>query len=149
MPDEAAQRAAVVRIAREWLGTPYHDMGRLKGIGCDCLTLIVEVYEEAGMIPHMEIPAYSPQFALHSSEEKFVEMLLGFGHEVTSPGAGDVVLFRHGRCFGHGAIVVAWPTIIHAYMRTLPVMLADASNEGALLGRTKRFFSIWPRGVGR
>ncbi len=29
---------------------------------------------------------------------------------------GDIALWRFGRCFSHGAIVVDWPIVIHAYL---------------------------------
>ena len=33
-------RAAVVAAAREWIGTPYHHMADIKGVGCDCAMLL-------------------------------------------------------------------------------------------------------------
>lgn len=35
-----------VHIARTWLGTPFHPQGRKKGVGCDCLGLILKVGDE-------------------------------------------------------------------------------------------------------
>ena len=45
-----SQRAEVVRVARSFIGTPYHHMGRVKGAGVDCATLLAEVYYEAGVL---------------------------------------------------------------------------------------------------
>ena len=45
------RRAAVVAEAATWLRTPYHHMGRVKNAGTDCLMLLAEVYEAAGVIP--------------------------------------------------------------------------------------------------
>lgn len=39
MPTEAETRAALVREARTWLGTPYAPYGRTKGTGADCIFL--------------------------------------------------------------------------------------------------------------
>jgi hypothetical protein len=36
--------------ARTWIGTPFHHQGRLKGVGCDCLGLIVGVAEDSSRI---------------------------------------------------------------------------------------------------
>jgi cell wall-associated NlpC family hydrolase len=47
---ERDQRARVVALAREWIGTPYRNQARVKGIGADC-TFFAVVYEEAGLIP--------------------------------------------------------------------------------------------------
>ncbi len=42
-------RKDIVDKAREFLGTPFHHQGRLKGIGLDCIGLISEVAGELGM----------------------------------------------------------------------------------------------------
>ena len=51
------QRDLVESVARSWLRTPYHDLGEVKGAGCDCATLLKCVYVEAGVIAPFE---YSP-----------------------------------------------------------------------------------------
>ena len=53
---ESTERARVVAIAHEWLGTPYHTGGRLKGVGVDCLTLLAGVFSEAGLVGQVDIP---------------------------------------------------------------------------------------------
>jgi len=48
--------AHVIDAARGWLDTPFHHQGRLKGVGVDCIGLVVgvarelgvEIYDEAG-----------------------------------------------------------------------------------------------------
>ena len=54
---EKRERADVCRIALEWQKTPYVPNQRKKGIGVDCLTLIVGVYEESGIIERQVSPA--------------------------------------------------------------------------------------------
>ncbi len=44
-----------------------------------------------------------------------------------------------GRCFAHGAIVTAWPKLIHA-LAGAAVLEGDA-RQGILRGRAVRFFS--------
>ncbi|AIF81410.1 NlpC/P60 family phage cell wall peptidase [endosymbiont of Acanthamoeba sp. UWC8] len=39
----------IVEQARTWLGTAFHHQGRIKGIGCDCLGLIVGVADELNL----------------------------------------------------------------------------------------------------
>ncbi len=65
---------------------------------------------------------------------------------------GDIVLWKFGRCFSHGAIIVEWPTIIHAYVGqrcTLENGWADWLNtvgeNTADIGqrRQRKFFSYW------
>jgi cell wall-associated NlpC family hydrolase len=55
-----SQRQRVVTEAETWLRTPYHHMGRIKGGGTDCLMLLAEVYEAAGVIRHLDVPFYPP-----------------------------------------------------------------------------------------
>jgi NlpC/P60 family putative phage cell wall peptidase len=42
--DEMIDRAAIVAEARTWIGTLYHHQASVKGIGCDCLGLVREVW---------------------------------------------------------------------------------------------------------
>ena len=42
-------REDVVLEARKWVGTPYHHQGRLRGIGVDCVGLIIGVGEKLGI----------------------------------------------------------------------------------------------------
>ncbi len=68
---------------------------------------------EAGLIHQVEVPKYSHQWHLHRSEELYLNGLLGHTHEIEGPPLpGDIVLWKFGRCYSHGAIVVEWPTII-------------------------------------
>jgi cell wall-associated NlpC family hydrolase len=163
------RRAAVIAAAESWLDTPYHHMGRLKGVGCDCLTLLAAVYHEAGIVREIDIPFYPPDWHLHRSAERYLEGLLEYAREVVpveipgspgSPGSpaglyrtghrdhsrgagpgtepGNIAVFQFGRCFAHGAVVVEWPRLIHAW-NGLGVVWGDASKPN-LLGRPVRFF---------
>ena len=133
------RRGAVISAAESWIGTPYHHMARLKGVGCDCLTLLAAVYYEAGVIPEVEIPFYPPDWHLHRSTERYMDGLRDYAREVDAPRLGDSALFRFGRCFAHGAIVVEWPRVIHAW-NGLGVVRGDASKPN-LSNRSVRFFS--------
>lgn len=41
--------AHVIAAARGWLDTPFHHQGRLKGVGVDCIGLVVGVARELGV----------------------------------------------------------------------------------------------------
>ncbi len=139
------RRLAVVEEARGWLGTPYHHMGRVKGGGTDCLMLLAEVYERAGVVGHVDVPFYPPDWNLHRDVERYAEGLLAYAREVSGPPEpGDIALFKFGRCFAHGAITVEWPKIIHAYVG-LGVVYGDACRL-PLAGRPVRFFSRFAEG---
>jgi cell wall-associated NlpC family hydrolase len=136
-------RDLIVRIAREYIRTPYHWWGQIKGVGVDCLTLVYMVYRDAGLIPELELPHYSQQWHLHRSEELYLNGVLQWTHEIPdNPLPGDIVLYRIGRCFAHGGIVSRWPEIIHADENAKVVMPADGTS-GFLADRPHRFFSYW------
>jgi cell wall-associated NlpC family hydrolase len=143
MPCQTAERAAVIGCARAWLRTPYHHRGRVKGAGVDCAMLLAEVYAEAGLVRHLAIPHYPPDWHLHRDAERYLGVLLDHAveylpdfaradHPHPDPLRGrereggalptrpilpaDIALWRFGRCFSHGAIVVDWPIVIHAYL---------------------------------
>jgi cell wall-associated NlpC family hydrolase len=133
------RRLRVIKEAREWLRTPYHHMGRIKGGGADCLTLLVEVYQAAGVIPALEVPFYPPDWNLHRDAERYLKGVMRYARELGGqPAEADIAVFKFGRCFAHGAIVVAWPRLIHAWCEA-GVVYGDA-HQPPLLGRPVRFF---------
>lgn len=140
---ERDQRAAVICRAREWMRTPYHHAAMVPGAGVDCAMLLVAVYRDAEVVPEVDIPAYPADWHLHRSEERYIEVLLRHCREVQTPGIGDIVVFQFGRAYSHGAIVAGWPQIIHAYIGVGCELVTDATKDGRLMGRPRRFFSPW------
>ncbi|TAK97549.1 MAG: hypothetical protein EPO08_21155 [Rhodospirillaceae bacterium] len=146
--NEKKEREAVDRVAREWIGTPFHDNACVKGHGADCAQLLRGVFVEAGVLEPFDIPYYSPQFFLHQSDERFLGWVTKFAREIelADVRTGDVVLYRIGKCFAHGAIVVApgWPNIIHAHhaARLVRPGFGTAVHLGAPVEGVK-FFSRW------
>lgn len=143
------QRAAVVAVAKSWVGTAYHHMGRIKGVGVDCGTLIEQVYMEAGVKLKFDIPPYSTQWHLHTADPVY-ERLLGINgyHLVETPGLGDIALFKVARQHAHGAIVTdvsAFPSIriAHAFSQVHCVVDGWESEFGELAGAPRKFFSMW------
>lgn len=145
--EEMQARERIVEIAKTWLGTRYHHMGRIKGSGADCLTFIAMVYQEASLIEDINIPFYHGDWMLHRSEEKYLEGLLQYSKEVKKPKKGDIALWKFGRCFSHGSIIIDWPEIIHSYYH-VGCNTDNVDNAGWLkfIGnkpRPVRFFSLW------
>jgi cell wall-associated NlpC family hydrolase len=134
--EEARERAAVVAEARAWVRTPYHTGARLKGIGADCLTVIVGIFENVGLIPPYDVPTYPADWHLHSDDNRYERGVDEFCNDVDGPALpGDVVMFKYGLCFAHGAVVTAWPMLVHAFVRR-PVTEDDYTRE------------IWLRRIG-
>jgi NlpC/P60 family putative phage cell wall peptidase len=135
-----ALRQGVVAEAVSWIGTPFHHAARVKGHGVDCLMLLAEVYERAGVSAHVTPPFYVPDWHLHRDAERYMEGLLQYASPISGPPLpGDIALFRFGRTFSHGAIVTLWPRLIHAYW-AIGVVWGDATLH-PLKDRPARFFS--------
>ena len=142
---DTEQRARVVEVARTFIGTPFHDQQSLKGVGIDCAHLLREVYVEAGIIETFPIAPYSPQFMLHTDEGLFESYVRRVAHEIEpeSVKLGDIVLYKVGRSFAHGGIVVEWPrTIIHAF-KSYRKVVETGAFDADLIGRKVKFFSHW------
>jgi cell wall-associated NlpC family hydrolase len=137
------QRNDVVRMAKAWLGTPYHHRAAVQRAGADCAMFPVAVYRECGILPDAyRPPEYSSQWHLHRSEELYLREVEKFACQIAcSPQPADFVVFKFGRTFSHGAIVVQWPVIIHSYIPH-GVTLTDALRDGAIIGREMKFFTI-------
>jgi cell wall-associated NlpC family hydrolase len=142
----SVDRGTVVAGARGWCGTPYHAHARIKGVGVDCAQLLIAVYADAGAIEPFDAGTYSTQWHLHNSEELFVTWIERFADLISESEVlpGDVVLYRFGRTFSHGAIVTEWPLVVHAWMRSKCVV-EEVGTAGYCENRERRFYRI--RGV--
>lgn len=140
------KRDAVVLEARSWLGTPYHHLADVKGAGVDCAMLLVAVYRAVGAIPpELDPRPYAYDWHMHHREEKFLGWLQRCGVEVERPEVGDVAVWRFGRTYSHGAIVIGLDgTIVHAHKPAGMVTLGNL-RETELVQREPRFFRV--RGV--
>lgn len=145
---EAEERARVVEIAKTWLLTPYHSGARIRGAGVDCAMLPAEVYREAGLLPHIEPGHYPQDWHLHRDDERYLAMVLSHALPTETPRPGDFVLFKVGRSFAHGAIIVDWPLVIEARIGVgvqYCDMAADTffAGDAATPPRDRRFFTLW------
>lgn len=134
-------RAKVVQEALSWVGTPYHPHGRIKGVGVDCAMLPAEVYAAAGVIPAMEVEHYPIDWHLHRDEERYLRYVEPYARLTSTPLPGDLVMYRWGRCFAHGAIVLQWPNIVHAVVNE--GVTRALGNAGRLADREVRFYTLW------
>lgn len=139
---EQEQRDLVIKIAHTWLRTPYHHMGRVKGAGVDCAMLPAKVYEEAGLVPMIKPAFYPIDWHMHRAEEWYMNTVLQYAKETTVPGVGDLVLYRLGRAYAHGAIIVQWPLVIEA-RHPKGVQLTDMSKDANYADREHKFFTLW------
>lgn len=137
----------VIAEAKSWLGTPFHHAARVKGVGVDCVNLLVGVFSASGLIPSFEIDAYPQDWHLHNDAALFLDGVLKFADPVPdgeTPQAGDVAMFRFGRHAAHGAIIVDYPLVIHAWRQVGQVVLSEI-DSGPLAERLAGFYRM--RGI--
>jgi len=144
-----ALREAIAAEARTWLGTPYHHHGRIRGVGVDCAQILAAVYGAAGVVqPDLPLGDYPAQWHLHRSDELYLQHLQQLGAtplpDGQAPQLGDIGVWRFGRTFSHGGIVVDTagpaPLIVHAYLRR-GVILSRTDDE-PLAGRPVMYWSV-------
>ena len=111
-------RPDIIRIARTWTGTPYHHQASTKGVGTDCLGLILGIWRELyGTIPEAP-PPYSPDWAEASGRETLLAAarrhLIPVACDDLRP--GDVLIFRYrvNTPAKHVAILSGHNRMIHA-----------------------------------
>ena len=138
------ERALVVQEAMSWIGTPYHHHGRIKGVGVDCAMLPAEVYHACGLIPHIEVEHYPTDWHMHRSEERYLATVLDHAHEVEDPSPGNFILYKWGRCFAHGGIIIQWPIIVHSFTGVGVAM--ENGQSGRLEDREFKLYSLWEDG---
>jgi NlpC/P60 family putative phage cell wall peptidase len=147
---EAIQRAAIAAEARTWLGTPYAHRQRLKGVGCDCAGLPLEIYAHVGLIPPTDVGLYSNQWHLHRSKELYLEWVERFSLEIplAQAQAGDFLIWRFGRTYSHGGILVDDRHVVHAYARVGKVILDNTLTQAELKSSPVKAFTFWPKDEG-
>jgi hypothetical protein len=144
---EPFHRVLVVKEARKWIGTPYYAQGSVRGVGVDCGMLLVRVFIDTGLCEPFDPRPYPDDWHLHKSDEKYLGFIFDRAREVSEPEPGDVMVFRFGRCYSHGAIVTRKRplTIIHAFQPARLVLEEDVATNPFMCEprRKPRFFSPW------
>lgn len=145
---ESEQRADVIAEAATWLNTPHHNGARIKGAGVDCGQFPLAVYSACGFVPEFDTGKYPPDFHLHKDREWYLGLAEKYGKELPEgalPKPADFVLYKIGRIFSHGAIVIEWPRIIHAYVGV--GVIYDDGQQGHLGSgkhvKDRKFFTLW------
>ncbi len=103
--------------ARTWLGTPYAARQCLKGLGCDCGTLLHTCYSTVLKLPKMPRD-YAVDWSTHNPEEIYLDFIAPFVEKVARPIFGGIGTWQFGRAYGHGGFITVKGSIIHSYGRT-------------------------------
>lgn len=109
----------VVAEAMSWVGTPYRHQGRRKGVGCDCLGLVLGVWQAVKCEEPPEPEPYAMDWAETGGAERMLDAARLHLREVppAERAAGHVVLFRWRRHLPaqHAGILLSDERFIHAY----------------------------------
>ncbi|MDD5276734.1 MAG: NlpC/P60 family protein [Methylovulum sp.] len=143
-----ARRQAVIAEAMTWQGTPWRHNESVKGEhgGVDCGQFPLAVYRDLGLIDNQAVDDYPIDWALHRSEERYLQIVERYCAPVADPLPGDLVVFKFGRTFSHGAIAVNYPHIIHALRGGKSGVVLDYALHADLKRRERVFFSYFARG---
>ena len=120
----------------------------IRGVGVDCGRFPYAVYAACGLgVPSLP-PHWPRDFMCHAmaDSEPYIQLVRDKLVAVDDgpPLPGDLALFRphRSRCFSHSAIVIDWPTVIHARgVGVHPQVEIASAKEWPLLGSPVRIFS--------
>ena len=115
-------RISIAKQARGWLGTPFKHQGRVKGVGVDCLGLLVGVAQELDLRDGQgrSLAQFDALDYGHMPDEKRLWAGLCNSLCLLKDGQDDAVIALFAidgtaRHLGVLACDQAYPTVIHAY----------------------------------
>lgn len=142
---EIEERERLITEAKEWLGTPYHTAGRVKGVGCDCGTFLLGVLENADLLAHIDLPYYPEDVACHCAVPRYLMKIEEHCNKILDDERrpGDILVFKfHGsKVPHHAAFVYDKEYMIHSYTRQGVILSNIKGYTHALYGtyRLKRW----------
>lgn len=147
---ESQQRLEVIEQALSWIGTPYIHAADVKGAGIDCAMLLVRCFVDSGILPAFDPRPYPRDWHLHHSEERYLAWLQKSAQEIPfeDKRPGDVLVYKFGRCYSHGAIFLGGRRLIHACVIDPACSLGDIFDSRLtcdMFGRLRpvKVFNVW------
>lgn len=148
---EQEERARVIAYAKTWIGTPFRDQGDERGVGADCAMSLIRWFADTGILAPFDPRPYPPRWHLHQDRERFLEWIQSVAVETGEIIPGNVAVYREGRCFAHGALIVDEQTLVHAWWMRREVVMSPIFDiklthyrDGKL--RPRKIFDVWRRG---
>ncbi len=143
---ESEQRADVIAEARTWLGTPWQHQAAIKGDAVDCAMFLISVFQRAGVIGAFDPRPYPRSWFVHQGEERFLNSMVShFGCIEVPPDEavpGDIVMYKIGRCYAHGSILVEPQLVIHSFAKNGKVVYTETFDP-SLSTLSPRAFNPW------
>lgn len=104
------RRADFVELARGWIDTPWHHQASRKGVGSDCVGLVLGVMREAGLTT----PSLPP-WRRYPQGDEMLRVLDSLAARVTHQQPGDLLVFRVVIDPQHVGIMSAPGWMVHAH----------------------------------
>lgn len=148
---EAEQRAAIVKEALTWVGTPFVYGACVKKVGVDCGRFLAATLTAAGVvdIDVAKLPMLPPMWFLHCSAEQYPPIIATYSKEYQLapnqvPQPGDIVLAKYGRDYAHSVFVLAWPKVIGSACESCVTIWRDIHASPQFASRPLRYFNPIP-----
>lgn len=103
-------RVQLIAEAESWVGTPWQHQGRMKGVACDCVGLLMGIAKNLGL-PYQDVNGYPPR---PGPELRRIveEQMVRAGKLNRKP--GDALMFAWNRNPLHMGVLVEDGYVIHA-----------------------------------
>lgn len=153
--EEARARQRFVSEAMSWIGTPFCDHADIKGPGgaVDCAMLLTRCACDTGLLAPFDPRPYPPRWHVHRDEERFIDFLVErfAAREIETPRFGDIAVWKFGRTYSHGGVVISDAEVVHAYFANRMVvrtrrdepLLSQMQERGEVIPRPVRYFDLW------
>lgn len=120
-------REEVCNKALEYLDTPFHHQGRLKGIGIDCAGLIVCIAKELDL-PYADMKNYA-RIPDGKSLREILKNNTAKEKTLNEAQPGDILLMRFLNEPQHVALLMPNNQIIHSYMAVDKVTIHNFDDK--------------------
>lgn len=119
---EKLERENLIAELLSWENTPYHPEARIKQGGCDCGTLILQSFENIGLIEHLELPHYAQDIACHCAVPTYLMKIKEYCRKIEGePIKGDILVYHFdgSKVPHHAAVYIDEDKdiILHSYTR--------------------------------
>lgn len=130
-------RADIVKVARSYMSTPFHHMGRLPHIGLDCAGLLVCTARELSLVSQIfDVPPYTPIPDGRSMLRWCDEFMTKITKDTMQPGDAIVVITdehpQHLAILGdyiHGGLSIIHAAAISSPPRVIETRLMFSRNQ--------------------
>ena len=119
MSEIAGIRQTILSEALDWLGTPYRHQGSRKGVGCDCLGLVLGIWREVYGSEPEHPGAYAADWAETGGGDRLLDAARRHcvERDVEEMQPGDLLVFRWRpqHAAKHVGILLRGDCFLHAY----------------------------------